>query len=67
MSLTISEAAEQKGISRNAVWLAINRGQVNARKTSGGMWLVEEDRRWADYRPRPYPKPSRGGEMEGGQ
>jgi len=67
MSLTISEAAEQKGISRNAMWLAINRGQVNARKTSGGMWLVEEDTKWNDYEPRPYPRPGHRDEVKGGR
>lgn len=59
MALTISEAADSKGISRNAVWLAINRGQFTTRKTSGGMWLIEEDQRWEAYHPKPYPRPRR--------
>lgn len=56
MSMTISEAAEAKGISRNAVWLAINRGQFTTRRTSGGLWLIEEDQKWQVYRPKPHPK-----------
>ena len=54
MVLTISEAAEAKKTSRNAVWLAIRRGEFTARRTSGGIWLVEEDERWQGYRPRRY-------------
>ncbi len=56
MALTISEAAEKKGISRQALWLAIRRGIFNARKTSGGMWLVEEDEKWDAYDPMNYPR-----------
>jgi len=55
MALTISEAADSKGISRNAVWLAINRGQFTTRKTSGGLWLIEEDEKWQAYQPKRYP------------
>ena len=54
MALTLSEAAVSKGISRNAIWLAINRGEITARKTSGNMWLVEEDEKWDHYKPRNY-------------
>ncbi len=60
MSMTISEAAEAKGISRNAVWLAINRDLLTTRKTSGGLWLIEQDGKWEAYRPRPYPRSGRG-------
>lgn len=56
MALTITEAAEKKGISRQALWLAIGRGLFNARKTSGGMWLVEEDEKWEAYDPKDYPR-----------
>lgn len=59
MALTISEAAESKGISRNAIWLAINRGQFTTRKTSGGLWLIEEDEKWEAYSPKPHPKGAR--------
>jgi len=52
--LTISEAAESKRISRNAVWLAIMRGKLTARKTSGGIWLIDEDGAWGQYHPRNY-------------
>ena len=52
MALTITEAARAKGISRNAVWLAMNRDKFTCRKTSGGFWLIEEDDKWCDYRPR---------------
>lgn len=55
MALTISEAAGAKGISRNAVWLAINRNVLTVRKTSGGMWLIEEDEKWQAYQPKHYP------------
>ncbi len=54
MTVTLSEAAEAKQISRNAVWKAIRRGELTARKSSGGVWLVEEDQKWQDYRPRNY-------------
>ncbi|MCE5200745.1 MAG: helix-turn-helix domain-containing protein [Armatimonadota bacterium] len=54
MTVTLSEAAEAKHISRNAVWKAIRRGELTARKSSGGVWLVEEDQQWQDYRPRNY-------------
>jgi excisionase family DNA binding protein len=52
LALTISEAAVSRGISRNAIWLAIRRGELAARKTSGGLWLIEEDDKWAAYSPR---------------
>ena len=55
MALTISEAAETKGVSRNAVWLAINRNVLTVRRTSGGMWLIEEDVKWQAYQPKHYP------------
>lgn len=54
MTVTLSEAAEAKHVSRNALWKAIRRGELTARKSSGGVWLVEEDDRWRDYRPRNY-------------
>jgi len=52
MALTVSEAAAAKGISRNAIWLAIGRGVLTTRKTSGGIWLIDEDDRWLAYQPR---------------
>lgn len=55
MALTISEAAETKGVTRNAVWLAIRRNALTVRKTSGGMWLIEEDEKWQAYQPKHYP------------
>lgn len=55
MTLTLVEAAARKGISRNAIWLAISRDALTARKTSGGMWLIEEDEKWDAYRPKYYP------------
>ena len=58
MALTISEAAEAKETSRNAVWLAIRRGEFTARRTSGGIWLIEEDEKWHQYRPRKFGKRS---------
>ena len=54
MALTLSEAAEEKRISRNAMWLAVKRNEVNCRKTSGGIWLIEEDDKWQNYNPRKY-------------
>jgi excisionase family DNA binding protein len=54
MTLTLSEAAEAKCISRNAVWKAVKRGELTARKTSGGLWLIEEDAAWDCYQPRKY-------------
>jgi len=54
MTVTLSEAAEAKHVSRNAVWKAIRRGEVTARKSSGGAWLIEEDDKWHDYVPRNY-------------
>lgn len=54
MTLTISEAAEAKGVTRNAIWLAIKRDELTVRKTSGGIWLIEEDDRWKNYKPRNY-------------
>ena len=56
MALTISEAAEAKKITRNAVWLAIRRNWFTVRKTSGGIWLIEEDEKWQNYQPRSYGK-----------
>ena len=58
MALTISEAAEAKDITRNAVWLAIKREEFTARKTSGGIWLIEDDEKWHQYRPRRFGKRS---------
>jgi len=62
LALTISEAAELSGVSRNAVWLAIRRGELTARRTSGSMWLIEEDEPWKRYsdpgRKRKGPKPT---------
>ena len=55
MALTISEAAETKRVSRNAVWLAIKRNALTVRKTSGGIWLIEEDEKWEAYQPKYYP------------
>ena len=54
MAVTVSEAAEAKSLSRNAVWKAIRRNELTARKTSGGIWLIEEDEKWTDYQPRKY-------------
>lgn len=54
--LTISEAADAKGVSRNAIWLLIRSRRLNARLTSGGIFLIEEDEKWDHYRPRPYPR-----------
>ena len=54
MALTLSEAAEAKRISRNGMWLAVCRNAVTARKTSGGMWLIEEDEKWEQYHPQRY-------------
>jgi hypothetical protein len=54
MTVTLSEAAEAKSISRNALWKAIRRGDLTARKSSGGVWLVEEDEKFRNYQPRGY-------------
>lgn len=54
MALTLSEAAEAKNLSRNAVWKAIKRNEFTARKTSGGAWLIEEDEKWRGFQPRKY-------------
>lgn len=54
MTVTLSEAAEAKHISRNALWKAIRRGELTARKSSGGVWLVEEDGKFQNYQPRSY-------------
>lgn len=55
MALTLAEAAQAKKLTRNGMWLAIKRGAVNARMTSGGMWLIEEDDKWEAFRPRRFP------------
>jgi len=54
MTVTLSEAAVAKHVSRNAVWKAIRRGELTARKSSGGVWLIEEDEKWHNYLPRNY-------------
>jgi len=54
MALMLAEAAAAKNTSRQAIWLAINRGALTARMTSGGMWLIEEDDKWRAFTPRKY-------------
>ena len=54
MTVTLAEAAEAKNLSRNAVWKAIMRNEFTARKSSGGIWLIEEDEKWHNYLPRNY-------------
>lgn len=47
--VSITEASAEKGCSRPAIWLAIRRGELIARKV-GPVWCIEKGpiyRRWA--------------------
>lgn len=47
-TITVTEAAADAGITRNAVWVAIKRGRLQATKR-GRDWHIERSE-WARYR-----------------
>ena len=59
-----SQAAREKGVSIAAIMKAIERGALNA-KREYGITLIPVDRKYRDYKPRPYPRRKKTSEDQG--
>lgn len=46
----IAEAADLKGITRQAIWLAVQEGRVNSVQGQEGAWLVYLDEKWDGWK-----------------